>query len=151
RRFRGRDSQPAPAIRGGNLDRSGGARAVPRASALRRLRGPAAPAGEPRRPREGPSRRGVRDAADRRRAADDRVARIVRPRAADRRPRGPGDPGSAALSRRRRRRLPDAGAERGDTVGRRRAAYSPGDADWLAADGRAVRARRAVDWTPSAG
>ena len=65
-------------------------------------------------------------------------------RAPDRRPRAPGDSRPAAVPRRRRRRLSDARPRRRDAVGRRRAAHPARDADRLAADGRAVRARRAV-------
>ena len=56
-----------------------------------------------------------------------------------------GDPGAAAVPERRRRRLPDARPQRGDAVGRRRAAHPAGDADRREPHRRAVRARRAVD------
>ncbi len=68
-----------------------------------------------------------------------------RPRGDHRRADPARDSGSAAVPLRRRRRLPDARPERGDAVGRRGAAHPPGDADRRQPDGRAVRARRAVD------
>ena len=51
----------------------------------------------------------------------------------------------ARLPRRRRRRLPDARALLGDALGRREPAHPPRDPDRQQADGRALRARRAVD------
>ncbi len=67
------------------------------------------------------------------------------PRAGDRRQGGAGDPRPAGLSRRRRRRLPHPRPRLGDPVGRREPADPPGDPDRQQADGRALRARRAVD------
>ena len=68
-----------------------------------------------------------------------------RPRGDHRRADPARDPGAAAVPERRRRRLPHARAQRGDAVGRRRAAHPARDADRREPDRRAVRARRAVD------
>jgi excinuclease ABC subunit A len=61
-----------------------------------------------------------------------------------------GDPRSPAVPQRRGGRLPDAGPIGGHALGRRRAAHSPGHADWLEPDRRALRARRALDRPASA-
>ena len=70
---------------------------------------------------------------------------LIGPRSAHRGAHPAGDTGSPAIPERRRRRLPDAGAQRRDAVGRRRAAHPPRDADRRQPDGRALRPRRAVD------
>ncbi len=62
-----------------------------------------------------------------------------------------GDPGPSELPRRRGGGLPDARPLVGDALGRREPAHPPGDADRQQADGRALRARRAVDRPPPAG
>ena len=74
----------------------------------------------------------------------------LRPRARDRRQGPAGDRRPARLPRRRRRRLPDARPLLGDALGRREPAHPPRDPDRLEADGRALRARRAVDRPPPA-
>ncbi len=72
--LRGRDSQPPAALRRRHVDRSGGARAVPRAAAVRSVRRVAAAAREPRRAREGAPSVGVRRCARVGRAAGRRSA-----------------------------------------------------------------------------
>ena len=74
-----------------------------------------------------------------------RRARADGSREPDREPHPPRDPRSPAVPERRRRRLPHARPQRGDAVGRRRAAHPPRDADRLEPDRRALRPRRAVD------
>ena len=56
-----------------------------------------------------------------------------------------GDPRAAGVPGQRRARLPDAGAQRRDAVGRREPADPAGEPDRQRADRRALRARRAVD------
>ena len=58
--------------------------------------------------------------------------------------------GAARVPRRRRARLPDAGPDQRDAVGRRGPADPPGDPDRHDADGRPVHPRRAVDRPPPA-
>ena len=100
---------------------------------------------EPRRPGEGPHDPATREAADLRRASRVRVDGALGARGADRRPHPPRDRRAPAVPGRRRRRLPHAGPQRGDAVGRRGAAHPARDADRREPARRAVRARRAVD------
>ncbi len=76
--------------------------------------------------------------------------RADRSREPDRQPHPARDPRPAAFPARRRRRVPDARTQRGDAVRRRRAAHQARDADRLEPDRCSLRARRAVDRTPSA-
>ena len=111
-----------------------------------RLRRRAAAAGEPRGPRQGPAaRRDTSDLPISEALPLVETLELTEREQLDRRARRARDPRSAALSERRRRRLPHARPRRRDALGRRRPAHPAGDADWLAAHRRALRARRAVD------
>ncbi len=113
--------------------------------------------------RAAPQARGARDhggrpldrrtlgARGRRPARRDGRARAGRPRADDRRQGPPGDRRPAPLPRRRRRRLPHARPLLGDALGRREPAHPARHPDRLEADGRALRARRALDRAAPAG
>ena len=71
--------------------------------------------------------------------------RADRDRAADRGADHQGDPRAPDVPRQRRRGLPAARPRGGDALGRRGAASAARDADRLAARGRALHPRRAVD------
>ena len=79
-----------------------------------------------------------------------RRARADRGRAADRRADRQGDPRAADVPRRRRRRVSEPRPWVGDALGRRGAAAPAGDPDRLAARGRPLHPRRAVDRPPPA-
>ncbi len=79
-----------------------------------------------------------------------RRPRALRARGGDRREGAAGDSAAAHVSRGRRARLPDARPPVVDAVRRRVAAHQPGDGPGLGAGRHALRARRAVDWPPSA-
>ena len=143
--LRGRHPQPAPALRGRRLDGADRARRLPGAARVRRVPRRPAQGREPVGEAEGPLDGRLRLAAGERGAAGVRGDDPQRARNGDRRPHPQGDPRAAALPRRGRGRLSDAGPQRRDALGRRRAAHPPGDADRLEPDRRALRPRRAVD------
>ncbi len=100
---------------------------------------------EPRRAREGADHHRVREPADLGSAEGVRGARVDGSRGVDCEPDPARDPRPAALSERRRRRVPDARPKRGHAVRRGRAAHPAGHADRVESHGRAVRPRRTVD------
>ncbi len=83
--------------------------------------------------------------APRRRMVRDRAEGAQRPAERDRGSRAQGNPRAAVVPDRRRPELPDAGARLRHAVRRRKPAHSPGVADRLGADRRALCAGRALD------
>ena len=149
-RLRRTAPEPPPPVRRGQLGRAGGAGAVPVAAAVPGVPRRAAEAAKPVGEGQGPDDLRLREPADLGSAQGLRHAAADGSRGDHRRAHPAGDSGAAALSERRRRRLPDARPQRRDAVGRRRAAHPPRDADRREPHGRAVRARRAVDRPASA-
>ena len=134
----------------GQLGRAGGIRAVPIAASVPDVPRPAPEDAESVGQGQGPDDFRLREPADFRSARRVRGAAAHGPRSDHRRADPQGDSGAAAVSERRRRRLPDARPQRRDAVGRRRAAHPAGDADRREPHRRAVCARRAVDRPASA-
>ena len=124
-----------------------GVHVVPAVSGVRRRAAEARGAGgHCRRPQHPRVHEDVGDALARvpRRAGADRG------RAADRRADREGDPRAADVPRRRRRRVPEPRPRVRHALGRRSAAASTGHPDRLAARGRPLHPRRAVDRPPPA-